>query len=505
MNLEELSDEQLQQLLALKQAQAPAQAPISPIDQVRNQWMASQAEQLSPWDAFWTGAGKFATEVGGGVQKMLGIGDQEELGRVQGMYERGYEPIQQAHPVATAAGEMALPLASAALPGGLVAQTAYGGLMEGARYGDDQLWQGITGAGMSAGGGAAGMAVNQIIRRGTNMVSSMMGRGARPASAASGETGRLVERADDLGMTISPGAAQDSMPLQQLEASIRSNPALSGVVEPMIQRNQEVVNRLAMEAIGESGEVFTPTTLGRASRRIGDVYKRAASEVDNVNLRGIDQRIAPDIGEAAKRQISSYMDDYPGLSTGVMDGKDFLRLRENVNRQIRSGFKTNPGLAEDLIIFQKEMDRRFAQVASPEYVAELQEAGRQWLQLKALESGKVITGGNVNPRSLDTALRRLDRGGYMRGWNDSDYYDSVRIANWFSDVVGDSGTATRSYLRDIATNPLGVGGYAAMRPVVRRYFESGGSPAMAGLVGVVPGNRAATQVGAGAGRTYAGR
>ena len=115
-----------------------------------------------------------------------------------------------------------------------------------------------------------------------------------------------------------------------------------------------------------------------------------------------------------------------------------------------------------------------------------------------------MTKGNVNPRSLDTALRRLDKGGYLRGRNNSDYYDAVRSANMFSDVVGDSGTSTRSWAAMLASNPQMALQALALRPVAKQYLKSGGSPAAMALMGAVPGSARGGAVGAGAGRGLLG-
>jgi hypothetical protein len=96
---------------------------------------------------------------------------------------------------------------------------------------------------------------------------------------------RLMARADDLGIGLTAGDVANSRAMKQWEAGIESNPFLSGLFEPMRERNREVVNRLALRAIGEqapaagraelSGSVF-----GRAHDRLGRVFSEIGDALD---------------------------------------------------------------------------------------------------------------------------------------------------------------------------------------------------------------------------------
>jgi hypothetical protein len=52
--------------------------------------------------------------------------------------------------------------------------------------------------------------------------------------------------------------------------------------------------------------------------------------------------------------------------------------------------------------------------------------------------------GNVSGRGLANTLMQKDRGGFTMGRNDTDLYNAARFVQAFPDIVGNSGTATRS-------------------------------------------------------------
>ena len=69
------------------------------------------------------------------------------------------------------------------------------------------------------------------------------------------------------------------------------------------------------------------------------------------------------------------------------------------------------------------------------------------------------TSGNVSGRGLANTLMQKDRGGFTMGGNNSDMYSAARFTQAFPDIVGNSGTATRSmgpadYLTGIPGNLL---------------------------------------------------
>ena len=446
---------------------------------------------MSAGDAFLVGAGESLTGLGRGVKNIYATitGNEEMQGDISSQDKesaRLMAPIRSAYPAATLAGNMAPGLATMPLSGGLLAQAVIGSVLGAADYNENQGLQGLIGGALSGVGYGIGKGISR-----------MAGSAKAVKAPILGERGRLASRADDIGYTILPGQRHDSMPLKQLEASIKSSPFSSSLVEEGIDKNQKILNRLATKSIGDAGDEIAPHTLGDAAKRIGKVYDDVARSTERVVF---DEdtliRFYDDVAYDNIDQVNHYIKRFPGLDDGQMSGKDAADLRQVLQKAIRGATMTKPSAVDDLVDLQKIIMRSIED-ANPGSKDMLRQAGTQWRNLKALERGKSVTKGNVNPRSLDTALRKADKGGYLRGRDTSDYYDAVRMSQMFGDVVGDSGTATRQHIAALMQDPTIAMTGVAMRPVIRKYLQSGGGAA-AGLLGAFPGTTRAGSTGAGA-------
>jgi hypothetical protein len=433
-----------------------------------------------------TAAGKTLNEWTEGAKQLYykAAGNEQALENQrleQAKIAQAYGQMQEDYPVSTTVGEIAPYLPAAAIPGGLAVQAGVGAGMEGLRYGEDQATQAAIGGALSGVGYGAGRMASRVYQ-------SIRSTGSSVKSQLAPEAERLAQRAEELGMKLLPGQKTGSLPLQQLEATAKSTPFTSGLFEPYMQANQATINRLAAESIGESGEEITGDMLANAADRIGKIYDDfgrniAEVPVDEGQLLAFMDGASVD----AERYLNNYFKRFPALDDGLITGEQAGRLRQIVQKDIRNAWRNNPGVAEDLQDFQVIITDSIEN-SSPGAKEALRGAGSQWRNLKALESGKVVTKGNVNARSLDTQLRKLDKGGYLRGRSKSDYYDAIRAASQFGDVVGDSGTATRSWMGMLAQDPQAalVGGLT-LRPATEAYMRTGGHPAISGLLGSIPG------------------
>ena len=394
------------------------------------------------------------------------------------------------------AGEMLPYLATAPLSGGLLTQAGIGAAGEGIRYGENQGAQSVIGGAMSVGGYGAGRMAPRIMGaiRGVAQTNK-----AAMRELTAGQQ-RLVSRADDLGYQLTPGQRMQSKPLQQIERSAESMPFTSGMTEAAQKDNQMLLNRLALESIGEAGDDIRGSHFASAADRIGKVYDDAAKAIPEIDL---DQKamgdLFADMSTEGEKFITGYVNKYPTLATGRITGREFNKLSSKVEKDIRGAFMNNPAVADDLIDFKSHMHKALTK-ASPEQAEALRVAGKQWKNLKALEAGNSVTKGNVNPRTLSSKLNRIDKGGFKRDRNTSDYYDAVRIADELGGTGADSQTATRSWLMELAANPTAAASGAALRVPYGKYLESGGSPAYANLLGAYPGAARAGATGAGIGR-----
>lgn len=446
-------------------------------------------------------AGKTITDMGRGLESLYQKGaglmtdtseQQAALRAEQSQADQQMQPLQESNPYQVMAGQALPGLATMPLSGGLLPQVAIGAGMGGIRGANNQGGQAITEGVLSGMGYGAGKGLSSILQ---------MAKGG--GKRVGGEAGRLLDRADELGFYTMPGQRTGSRPMQQLDVTIKRSPHTSSLVEEGLQNNQKTLNRLALEAIGETGDEIGVNTLGDAFKRIGGVYDDVAAGVDEMAVPGLDdfsQMMSPD----SIPRFKNYTDRFPGLLEGRLTGDEFSRLRQIVAKDLR-GLRNNPtaGNMEDLALFD-DLLMQGLEEAAPGSKDILRTAGQQYRIAKALEGGQAVTKTNVNPRSFASQLNKFDKRLKRGGETDelSNLYDGVRLSNQFSDIVGDSGTPTGMWAQTMM-NQETVAGMAkayGSRKLAERYLETGGGRVPMALMGAFKGSPGAAQAGAAVGR-----
>jgi len=296
---------------------------------------------------------------------------------------------------------------------------------------------------MRSGGGLAG----NMAARVTGSISGV----ARNVRSQLDEYGkRVLQKGEEAGLVFTPGQKQGSESLQQLEASLRSSPAFSGIDEARIAGNQTRLNELVAENMGRPGQRITPELRADVADEVGEVFDNLGKNVESVNIADeAMSAVLDDLSEAGEGVYNRLIKRYPSLNTGNMTGKDWSSARNWLAKQSRNTANIQSGASDDITQIINAMDDGLAQSA-PEIAEQLGRARQQWKGLLLAEGGlrgaTAEAAGDVSPAALAQTLRKLDKGGYSRGRTDSPLYDAIRAQNFTADVVGNSGTATREYL-----------------------------------------------------------
>lgn len=178
-------------------------------------------------------------------------------------------------------------------------------------------------------------------------------------------------------------------------------------------------------------------------------------------------------GNLADNALIQRLDGFVNTNGGA--SREQLRaLSSKLGKAGRSNMTTPAGdreLGQALFGAQTIVEDAIEGSLGPAQRAAYGEARGQYRNLMNLLSGQAINeaSGNVNGRALATVLRNKDRAGYTMGRTQSDLNDAARFVKAFPDIVGNSGTATRSmgptdYLMGIPGNLL-TRGYLS-QPVV---------------------------------------
>lgn len=368
---------------------------------------------------------------------------------------------------------------------------------------------------MNVGLGAAGGAAGQAIANRIGSMVTQAGTQTTMGQKAAAKAGK------DLGMRLTPGKASGSTVLQKFEAAAESNPLTASGFDAIKEQNQQALNRAAAKAIGESSDELSTPILQQAETRLGAVF----DSIKDKTPVPFDPKIAP-------AKLQSLVDDFEGMIGGnasladnalikrlddfVFKGgatREQLRtLSSKLGKAAKTNMTTQSGdreLGQALFQAQEMVEDAIQGSLAPAQQAAYSEARQQYRQLMNLTGSTNIvnpSSGQVSGRNLANSLMRKDKGGFTMGRNESDMYNAARFYQAFPDIVGNSGTATRSMgPTDYVT---GLPGNLLMRlylsqPVTSAASAGAGAVGTAARLGNRPANMLARPVGAASGLTLA--
>lgn len=266
----------------------------------------------------------------------------------------------------------------------------------------------------------------------------------------------IMKTGQGMGFKVTPGQASGSRSLQQLEAKLESQPMTSGRFNQIKANNQDVLNRVAANAIGENANTLDHHVLQQAQERIGGIYKMVADKTP----RTIET-------DPFINRLSAIENDFEGLLPGsVLDnpltkrlfgyaangkatGEQLQDLASKLGKAASNQMTTANGDRQlGMALFQvKDMaDDLLSSGLKGSTKEAFDNARGQYRNLMLLTQRNGVINpstGNINGNALAGLLQQKDRNGFLFGKNTSDLYEAARFAQAFRPIVGDSGTATR--------------------------------------------------------------
>jgi hypothetical protein len=360
------------------------------------------------------------------------------------------------NPVATAAGEFATTAPTMLLPGGLPMQMAYGGIEAGLDHSSTDN------AGVDAAIGAAttgifgkafdlmGRAFGNTAEAGVNAVS---GRQPSVPGQTADETKRLLQFAKEEGVNLTPAQRSRQRRQFQDEARMSSNPS-GQKLHDIYEEQQRQINQMVADRFGiENGTQLTSDVMNQVDRKVSAAYKEAEAGLTRTTG---DEQFLTDAAEAATvrgltDKQSGYLDDVAMDIADGMDGKDVIRLRKELQRAKKNAQTSNGDYADALHTMVESLDDLIERTAPTEVGAKFANARDMARMQMALEKGASVgKDGNINARSLDTALGNVYKREFKRGHGHSNegtqrVFDAARLGNFLRDGIPNSGTATREY------------------------------------------------------------
>lgn len=428
------------------------------------------------------GAGKFLTDLGQGAQQIAGFASPQDVLAKRAM---------DAPLMATAGGKVgqvaggvmsAIPLAL--IPG---VNTYAGAAALGGSYGALNPVAGnesrALNTGIGAGLGVAGQYAGNVLGRWLANRQGPVPAGLTATQQAAADSGT------DLGMQLTPGQASGNRALQQFESKLESNPFTSGPFNKIKANNQEVLNSATASAIGESSPVLDANVLSQAHDRMSQVFESARDPnsiivtdpaATSAILDSIDHEGAGLL--PASIRSNPLVTNLEGLtSQGSINGEQLGKLSSKLGKAAYKQMSSPAGdrdMGQALYAVKDHVDDLLESSLSGDAQAEYAAVRGQYRNFKNITSNTRIvnpSSGNVSGVSLANKLQQKDVSGFLLGGNQSDMYNAARFAQAFKPIVGDSGTATRSWrLLDL---PFAL----PMNLASRAYLSAPGGAAIRGI------------------------
>lgn len=448
------------------------------------------------------GTGKAFADLGRGVGQLTG-----QVSRADVAESRKIDaPLMNttAGKVGNVAGNLAMLAPTAMIPGAntITGAATIGGLA-GLMQPSTSTGETLLNVGLGGAGGAGGQAVANGIGRLAARQGNQITQGQR-ASAAGGEA---------LGMRLTPGKASGSTSLQKMEAAMESNPLTSGGFDAIKQGNQTAVNRAAARSIGETADELSTPILAQAEHRIGNVFNQIADATPVRLDHAVNNRLQAILQDSdgmlmgnanlAQNGLWNRLDNFVNTNGGATR-EQLRQLSSNMGKAARNNMTTQNGdraLGDALFAAQEVVEDSIQGTLSQAQQQAYGQAREQYRNLMTLTAKTNVvnpSSGNVSGRSLATTLMQKDRGGFTMGGNNSDMHSVARFTQAFPDIVGNSGTATRSmgpadYLTGLPGNLLAR--LYLSQPVTAAARAGAGATGVAATIGARPANLLARPLG----------
>jgi hypothetical protein len=449
----------------------------TPKDEVFQQWKASQPDpsagggtlQVGPWDTgiktpesvdrFLSGAGKAFFDVGRGVGQLFGKVSREDVEATRQLDA----PLMgtKAGVLGNVAGNVAMTSPLFAVPGAntITGSAAIGGglgLLQPVTGDESRATNAVVG-GVAGGGVTAGM--------------KGLGRVVQPVRSSPGVADRrALATLDSAGVPTDAAQRTGSAALQRVKASLSDNPVTVGGQVTQIQKQQTAFNRAVLQKIGVQADMADERAMGQAKARIGQVFNDVLDRTsirfntaDAVKARAIEAQAKRRLGNDPRiSNIIADISDYTKQNAGKVDGRYYQTIRQDI-----AALEREPNIGPIARDLRETLDDAFQRAASPNDAAALQEARRQWRNMRVIEAAVAKDGsGNISPSILANQFgQKANRTVGVYGQGDKSVLALARLAKAGKRVIPEklpnSGTTPRAVMQAALPAAIGAayGGY----------------------------------------------
>jgi len=264
---------------------------------------------------------------------------------------------------------------------------------------------------------------------------------------------------EQVGFEFPPGSLDDP----GLFASYLSNPFTRQVIEPYLVENSAKLGNKFIRALGLSPDDyprgFSRGVLSAARKKQGQGFKQIGEMIEGpIDVGFLDDALRAQLSRADRELLEE--------TGGLLPGPQAMTVRSHLNtRMAKAWGNPDQTLALKLEEAVADMDGLITQGLGKDGVKQWRKLQEQWRTRMTLDRpGTIDAKGNLSLKNLNRNLERQYRDFAESAPSQLDEIPLVmnetrellkfsRVARSFEDSISDSGTATRSTLQTLATNP----------------------------------------------------
>lgn len=274
--------------------------------------------------------------------------------------------------------------------------------------------------------------------------------------------------AEKLGITPRLSEAMGSRELSRLEDVVSQAP-LGGAINQRQIRNQLQYNKAAAKSIGEDSQYLTDDVLSNAQARIGQVYDAVGQTPVPIqfNKKVIDaaDKVIGVQKSAAKMKMAEAQDpNLLAMATAWKDmaqrgtpftGEEYKMVRENLSNLAWSAEGSSKVYYRNMLnALDDAAEQSFKNAGQEDLAAALAGARKQYANLKTIEKGNVVSGGNIDISKLRSALQQGKESAFKEGNLTGELNTLAKYSENFKPIREGSQTASRGFYERLLKEPI---------------------------------------------------
>ena len=317
-------------------------------------------------------------------------------------------------------------------------------------------------------------------------------KGAGAQSAAARE---MLREGVELGIKFEPGMVSGNKLGRALYAGVKSKSLFMDIAQEEVEQvNKELYEKLALRALGDKADEFSPDVLARIYDRVDDQFDALTRKYPRLGgAQQLKQKLQSILDDAdvdwrstAKTdpeiaRLSKAIDSIGEADT--MNTKMFIRRRSALRNAQRTHARQGDSNAEEIAsqaveamhefladnLNRPDLKKFFTNIQRYRLLKSIDRPGALGNDMK-LSPGRV---GSELRKNFKAEFWQNDRYGSLADYPDIDkFFKATRVFNSFPEIVGDSGTGTRQLLDSLLGNRESAIAQMFTRPMVRRWIKA---------------------------------